>query len=131
MVATNNMNQTTILVTGGAGYIGSHAVLALQRKGYKVIVLDNLIYGHRDIVTNVLEAELWVGDINDRSLLARLFKTYDIAAVMHFAAYAYVGESVTNPEKYYRNNVVGTINLLDAMLTAGVEKFVFSSTCAT
>ena len=131
MVVTNNTNKTTILVTGGAGYIGSHAVLALQRKGYKVVVLDNLVYGHRDIVTKVLEAELWVGDINDRSLLAQLFKTYDIAAVMHFAAYAYVGESVTNPQKYYRNNVVGTINLLDAMLTAGIEKFVFSSTCAT
>ncbi len=131
MIPTNQKHKTTILVTGGAGYIGSNAVLALERKGYKVVILDNLVYGHRDIVTTVLQAKLWVGDINDRSLLAKLFKTYNIAAVIHFAAYAYVGESVTNPEKYYRNNVVGTINLLDAMLTAGVKNFVFSSTCAT
>lgn len=124
-------NQKTILVTGGAGYIGSHAVLALQQRGYKVIILDNLIYGHRDIAEKILQTELWIGDVSDRSLLNRIFATYNIAAVMHFAAYAYVGESVTNPSKYYCNNVVGTLVLLDTMLAAGIQNFVFSSTCAT
>ncbi|NJR50569.1 MAG: UDP-glucose 4-epimerase GalE [Leptolyngbyaceae cyanobacterium CSU_1_3] len=123
--------KPTILVTGGAGYIGSHAVLALKRVGYEVIVLDNLVYGHRDLVENVLQVELVVGDTNDRSLLDRLFATRKIEAVMHFAAYAYVGESVTDPGKYYRNNVLGTLTLLEAMVAASVKKFVFSSTCAT
>jgi len=123
--------KPTILVTGGAGYIGSHAVLALQRAGYPVVVLDNLVYGHRDIVDNVLQVELVEGDTNDRALLDRLFATHPIAAVMHFAAYAYVGESVTVPDKYYRNNFTGTLTLLEAMLAASVKTFVFSSTCAT
>ncbi|NBD32762.1 MAG: UDP-glucose 4-epimerase GalE [Cyanobacteria bacterium] len=121
----------TILVTGGAGYIGSHAVLALQAKGYDVVILDNLVYGHRDIAENNLKAELIVGDTNDRALLDQIFTTREIAAVMHFAAYAYVGESVTNPAKYYHNNVVGSLTLLEAMQKAGIDKFVFSSTCAT
>lgn len=121
----------TILVTGGAGYIGSHAVLALQKAGYNVVVLDNLVYGHRDLVENVLKVELVVGDTNDRRLLDRLFDTYPIDAVMHFAAYTYVGESVTRPDQYYRNNVVGTLTLLEAMVAASIKKFVFSSTCAT
>ena len=121
----------TILVTGGAGYIGSHAVLALQKAGYRVVVLDNLVYGHREIVEEVLKVELVVGDTNDRALLDKLFTTHDIAAVMHFAAYAYVGESVTEPAKYYRNNVTGTLTLLEAMVDANIKKFVFSSTCAT
>lgn len=127
------MSQTkpTILVTGGAGYIGSHAVQALQRAGYGVIVLDNLVYGHREIVEDVLHAKLLVGDTRDRALLDELFQTHDIAAVMHFAAFAYVGESVTDPAKYYRNNVTGTLTLLEAMVAANVKKFVFSSTCAT
>ena len=120
-----------ILVTGGAGYIGSHAVLALRDAGYGVLVLDNLVYGHRDLVESVLDAELVEGDTNDRPLLDRLFSTYPIAAVMHFAAYAYVGESVTDPGKYYRNNVAGTLTLLEAMVAASIPKFVFSSTCAT
>jgi UDP-glucose 4-epimerase len=123
-------NQT-ILVTGGAGYIGSHAVLALQQAGYEVIVLDNLVYGHREIAEDVLKVELIVGDTNDRSLLDNLFASRNIAAVMHFAAYAYVGESVTDPAKYYHNNFVGTLTLLEAMLAASVKTFVFSSTCAT
>ncbi|MHC5614928.1 MAG: UDP-glucose 4-epimerase GalE, partial [Nostoc sp.] len=123
--------KPTILVTGGAGYIGSHTVLALKQAGYKVVILDNLVYGHRDLVEKVLQVELIVGDTGDRALLDHLFKTRDIAAVMHFSAYAYVGESVTDPAKYYRNNVVGTLTLLEAMLTASVKKFVFSSTCAT
>ncbi len=121
----------TILVTGGAGYIGSHAVLSLTQKGYDVVVLDNLLYGHREFIDSMPGAKLIVGDIGDASLLANLFSTHDISAVLHFAAYAYVGESVTAPRKYYRNNVVGTLTLLEAMLDAGISKIVFSSTCAT
>ncbi|WP_013323974.1 UDP-glucose 4-epimerase GalE [Gloeothece verrucosa] len=123
--------KPTILVTGGAGYIGSHAVQALQKAGYSVIILDNLVYGHRDLVEKVLQVELIQGDISDRALLDDLFKRYSIAAVMHFAAYIFVGESVTNPAMYYRNNVVGTLTLLEAMVAANVKKIVFSSTCAT
>lgn len=127
------MSQTkpTILVTGGAGYIGSHAVQALQHAGYGVIILDNLVYGHREIAEDVLRAKLIIGDIRDRPLLDELFQTYEIAAVMHFSAFAYVGESVTAPAKYYRNNVSGTLTLLEAMVAANVKFFVFSSTCAT
>lgn len=123
--------KPTILVTGGAGYIGSHAVRALQQAGYAVVILDNLVYGHRDLVETVLKAELIVGDTNDRALLDQIFASRAIAAVMHFSAYAYVGESVQDPAKYYRNNVVGTLTLLEAMVAASVKRFVFSSTCAT
>jgi UDP-glucose 4-epimerase len=122
--------KSTILVTGGAGYIGSHSVLSLQRAGYEVIVLDNLENGHREIVEDVLQAKLVVGDISDRALLDHLFATYPIAAVMHFAAYIAVGESVTSPNKYYRNNVMGTLTLLEAMVAASIKQLVFSSTCA-
>ena len=125
------MANPTILVTGGAGYIGSHAVLALREAGYEVVILDNLVYGHRDIVETVLKVELIEGDIADRALLDKIFKTREFAAVMHFAAYAYVGESVSQPAKYYRNNVTGTLTLLEAMCDAGIKNFVFSSTCAT
>lgn len=127
------MSQTkaTILVTGGAGYIGSHAVLSLRQAGYDVVVLDNLVYGHRDVVEDVLKVELIEGDISDRALLDQVFASRNISAVMHFAAYAYVGESVTEPDKYYRNNFVGTLTLLEAMLAASIKTFVFSSTCAT
>ena len=118
----------TILVTGGAGYIGSHAVRKLKGAGYSTLVLDNLIYGHREFVN---EEELIVGDLADTQLLARLFSKYDIKAVMHFAAFAYVGESVQEPSKYYRNNVAHTINLLDAMVKYDVRHIIFSSTCAT
>lgn len=122
--------KPTILVTGGAGYIGSHAVLALLRAGYSVVVLDNLEYGHQEFVEDVLKVELVVGDISDRATLDKLFATHNIEAVMHFAAYIAVGESVTNPAKYYRNNVNGTLTLLEAMVAADVKKIVFSSTCA-
>ncbi|MGB3533988.1 MAG: UDP-glucose 4-epimerase GalE [Microcoleaceae cyanobacterium] len=123
--------KATVLVTGGAGYIGSHAVKALKSSGYEVVILDNLVYGHPEIAENVLKTELIVGDTNDRALLDQLFAERKIDAVMHFAAYAYVGESVSQPDKYYRNNVVGTLTLLEAMNAAGIKKFVFSSTCAT
>ncbi len=122
--------KPTILVTGGAGYIGSHAVLALQWVGDGVIVLDNLEYGHREIVEDILQVELVVGNIGDRPLLDKLFATRDIVAVFHFATYIAVGESVTDPVKYYRNNVSGTLTLLEAMIAAGVKKLVFPSTCA-
>lgn len=125
------MNSSKILVTGGAGYIGSHVVLTLQQQGYEVIVLDNLVNGHRDVVEDVLQAELIVGNLGDRSLLDRIFSEHEITAVMHFAAYAYVGESMKEPAKYYRNNVVETLVLLEAMLAARVDKLVFSSTCAS
>lgn len=124
------MSKEAILVTGGVGYIGANAVLALQQQGYEVIILDNLTNGHR-YIADVLSTKLIVGDIADRPLLDRVFAENNIQAVMHFAAYAYVGESVADPAKYYRNNVVGTLVLLDAMLAAGVKKLVFSSTCAT
>jgi UDP-glucose 4-epimerase len=123
--------KPTILVTGGAGYIGSHAVLSLQQAGFAVVVLDNLVYGHRELVEDELKVELVVGDTNDRPLLDRLFATHNITAVMHFAAYIHVGESVSNPGKYYRNNVLGTLTLLEAMVAANIKKLVFSSTCAT
>lgn len=125
------MAKPTILVTGGAGYIGSHAVLALSQAGYPVVVLDNLDYGHKELIASIPNVEVIIGDTIDRSLLDILFNNHQIAAVMHFSAYAYVGESVTAPAKYYRNNVVGTLSLLEAMVAAGIDKFVFSSTCAT
>ena len=123
--------EPVVFVTGGAGYIGSHTVLELQSAGFKVVVLDNLVHGHRDLVEDVLGAELIVGDIGDRALLDQLFSTYNVTAVIHFAAYAYVGESIASPAMYYRNNVAGTLTLLEAMNAAGIDKIVFSSTCAT
>jgi UDP-arabinose 4-epimerase len=119
---------TTVLVTGGAGYIGSHACKALANAGYTPVVYDSLVYGHEWAVK---WGPFERGDILDAARLAEVFGKHRPSAVMHFAAFAYVGESVTDPAKYYRNNVVGTLNLLDAMRTAGVDKLVFSSTCAT
>ena len=123
-------NNQTILVTGGAGYIGSHAALALKNAGYNVVILDNLSYGHQEIVDEVLQVKLIVGDTSDRALLDRLFTEHQIDAVMHFAAYIAVGESVKEPGKYYSNNVASTLNLLEAMLAHNINKIVFSSTCA-
>jgi len=123
--------KSKILVTGGAGYIGSHAVLQLLEAGYEVVILDNLVYGHQDLVETVLKVDLVIGDTSDRHLLDQVFSNYKISAVMHFSAYAYVGESVTNPAKYYRNNVAGTLTLLEAMVAHGVYQLIFSSTCAT
>ncbi len=123
--------KPSILVTGGAGYIGSHTVLALKNRGYKVLILDNLSCGHQNLVDSVLKTELIVGDIGDRHLLAQLFSTHSIDAVIHFAAHAYVGESVREPRKYYRNNLAGSLNLFETMLDYGIKNLVFSSTCAT
>ncbi len=120
--------ESVILVTGGAGYIGSHTVKLLRQRGRSVLVLDDLSEGHRQAL---LGAELVEGSIMDRPLLFRLFEERDISAVFHFAARCYVGESVTDPGKYYGFNAVGTMNLLDAMVASGVQRCVFSSTCAT
>jgi UDP-glucose 4-epimerase len=122
--------KSTILVTGGAGYIGSHAVLALKQSGYNVVIFDNLEYGHQELVKSVLDVELVVGDTRDRASLDRVFATHKIDAVMHFAAYIAVGESVEKPGMYYENNVMGTLNLIEAMRAADIHKLVFSSTCA-
>jgi len=121
--------QEYILVTGGAGYIGSHTVKYLSGLGMPLLVLDNLEHGHREFLK--YGAEFILADLTDRKALSLLFTRYKIKAVIHFAAYAYVGESVNHPAKYYHNNVVGTLHLLDAMRTAGVHHIVFSSTCAT
>ena len=118
----------SVLVTGGAGYIGSHACKALARAGYRPVVFDNISRGHREAVR---WGPLVEGDIADRSLLAAALDEHQISAVMHFAAYAYVRESVSDPAKYYRNNLGGTLSLLEAMREAAVDKLVFSSTCAT
>lgn len=117
-----------VLVVGGAGYIGSHMVRILDRAGHLPIVLDNLCDGHRDSVKG---HKLVVGELADRGLLDNLLTREKIDAVMHFAAFAKVGESVVDPAKYYVNNVMATLELLEAMRTNGVRKFVFSSTCAT
>lgn len=118
-----------ILVTGGAGYIGSHMHRQLTDAGHQVVVFDSLERGNRDAVGDTLFVQ---GDLCRADDIAAVFDAHaDIDAVMHFAAYAYVGESVHEPTLYYRNNVAGTLNLLDAMQRAGVDKLVFSSTCAT
>ncbi|MDR0676511.1 MAG: UDP-glucose 4-epimerase GalE [Elusimicrobiota bacterium] len=116
-----------ILVFGGAGYIGSHSVKHLLENGYDCVVADNLVYGHKDAV---LVKNFEKVDLKDKDGLDKLFKKYKIDTVIHFAAYAYVGESVVNPQKYYQNNVIGTLNLLDTMIANNVKKIVFSSTCA-
>ena len=125
------MAKATVLVTGGAGYIGSHAVLALKQAGYNVVVFDNLSYGHRELVDSILKVELIEGDTSDRALLDQVFRDRQIDAVMHFAAFTYVGESVSDPGKYYNNNVMGTLSLIEAAVAANIDKFIFSSTCAT
>ena len=133
-----------VLVTGGAGYIGSHTVRALARAGHNVVVLDNLIYGHRELVRDVLRVPLVEGQVGDRPLLDHVLagshpavagsplEGRPIEAVLHFAAYAYVGESVTDPAKYYRNNLGDTLALLEALIASPLPiPIVFSSTCAS
>jgi UDP-glucose 4-epimerase len=119
-----------ILVTGGAGYIGSHTVRLLASQGRRVVVLDNLVFGHREAILDS-GVELVVGSVGDRELLRGLFEKHRFGAVVHFAAFAYVGESVTDPLKYYRNNTAEPLTLLEVMQEAGCKVFVFSSTCAT
>jgi UDP-glucose-4-epimerase GalE len=118
--------RSAVLVVGGAGYIGSHAARELRRKGYDAIIYDNLCTGHRFLAEGF---ELIVGDIADGAKLRPVLQRVD--AVMHFAAHAYVGESVSNPRKYFQNNVTDALSLLNAVVDSGVRKFIFSSTCAT
>lgn len=120
--------QQNIMVTGGAGYIGSHMTRLLALAGHNVIIYDNLSRGNEHATSH---GKLVIGDIFDASTLSHAFVTHNIDAVMHFAALAYVGESVDDPEMYYQNNVVGTLNLLNTMRKHNINKFVFSSTCAT
>lgn len=116
-----------VLVCGGAGYIGSHTVRQLQKAGHEALVLDNLCKGHR---VSIGEVPLINTDITDKQALAQVFSSHKIDAVMHFAAYSLVGESVKKPLAYYRNNVLGSLNLLEVMQSCGVEYFIFSSTAA-
>lgn len=118
-----------ILVFGGAGYIGSHTALELIRAGEEVVVADSLVTGYRRAVPE--GAAFYQGDLHDRAFLDHLFETEKIDAVIHFAAFSLVGESVSNPLKYYDNNLCGTKVLLDAMVAHGIDKIVFSSTAAT
>jgi UDP-glucose 4-epimerase len=118
-----------VLVVGGAGYIGSHCVRQLAEAGHRPVVLDNLVFGHRSAVSS--EIPFYNADLGDSIAVAQILKDESIELVMHFAAFAYVGESVTEPRKYYENNFVATLRLLETMLDNGVTKFVFSSTCAT
>jgi UDP-glucose 4-epimerase len=118
-----------VLVVGGAGYIGSHCVRQLTAAGHSPVVLDSLVYGHRAAVAR--EVPFHQADIGDETAVVTVLRQHNIELVMHFAAFCYVGESVTDPLKYYLNNVAATLHLLKAMQTAGVARFVFSSTCAT
>jgi UDP-glucose-4-epimerase GalE len=121
------VNAQSILVAGGAGYIGSHTAKLLARRNYQPVVLDNLVTGHRAAARF---GPFYHGDIEDAQLIARIAREYDISSAVLFAAHAYVGESVENPGKYYRNNIVQSIALLDALLAVGVRQIVFSSSCS-
>jgi UDP-glucose 4-epimerase len=120
-------DQATILVVGGAGYIGSHMTSILLENNYKVVVLDNFSTGFRQLVAG---GQLVEGSLGDGGLLDRLFSEHPIDAVMHFAAFSLVGESVQFPLKYYKNNVAETVTLLEAMIRNGIKRFIFSSTAA-
>lgn len=120
--------RESILVTGGAGYIGSHMVLMLAEQGFDVVTIDNLSRGFQDAVK---AGEFVVGDLADTPLLDRVLGSRKFSAVLHFAALAYVGESVAHPDLYYRNNLLGSINLFDALLRHNIKNCIFSSTCAT
>jgi UDP-arabinose 4-epimerase len=121
-------DSNTILVTGGAGYVGSHACKALAQRGYRPVVYDNLVYGHEAAVR---WGPLERGELADRARLDAVIAQYRPQAVMHFAAFTFVGESIADPGKYYRNNVAGTLSLLEAMRDHGIGQLVFSSTAAT
>ncbi len=120
--------MSEILVVGGAGYIGSHMCKYLHGKGMTPVVLDNLSLGHKE---SVKWGPLFVGNLDDTKILAEIFSKHDIQAVMHFAAFCYVGESMIEPLKYYQNNVAATLGLLSSMLEHGIDKMIFSSSCAT
>lgn len=123
----NNDSPIPILVTGGAGYVGAHACKALAARGFLPVVYDNLVYGHEEAVK---WGPLEVGDIADRAQLDAAIERHKPVAVMHFAAFTYVGESVADPGKYYRNNVAGTLSLLEAIRDHRIDRLVFSSTAA-
>ena len=127
---SHHMKDFPILITGGAGYIGSHTVRHLVSLGKKIVVLDNLVFGHKDAIIDP-SVELVIGNVGDQKLIRELFEKYQFSAVIHFAAFAYVGESVTNPLKYYWNNTAEPIALLQVMQENNCKAFVFSSTCAT
>jgi UDP-glucose 4-epimerase len=116
-----------VLVTGGAGYIGSHCCKELHKKGYYPVVIDNLVYGHRE---NTKWGDFFEGDIADPKLMTEILGSHDIQAIIHFAAYAYVGESMIAPMKYYKNNVQKTIDLLHSAIKYKIKHFIFSSSCA-
>jgi UDP-glucose 4-epimerase len=118
-----------VLVTGGAGYIGSVAVEKLLAKGEEVVVVDNLTRGHRGAIQ--VGSVFYEADVGNSELVKEILKTHEIESCLHFAAYAYVGESVAEPELYYRNNVVQSIQLFDALIEYGARNLIFSSTCAT
>jgi UDP-glucose 4-epimerase len=118
-----------VLVAGGAGYIGSHTVKRLKESGHNPVIYDNLSRGHLSAV-EILKVPSVVADLNDRGTLVRTLREHKIDTVMHFAAFAYVGESVEKPLMYYQNNVATTVSVLEGMQEAGVDRFVFSSTCA-
>jgi UDP-glucose 4-epimerase len=118
-----------VLVAGGAGYIGSHTVKRLKESGHNPVIYDNLSRGHRSVI-DILKVPAVAADLNDREVLVRTLREHKIDTVMHFAAFAYVGESVDKPLMYYQNNVATTVSVLESMQTAGVNRFVFSSTCA-
>ena len=122
-----NYHSKRVLVTGGAGYIGSHTCKALAKRGYVPVVYDNLVYGHKDLVK---WGPLEVGDITNRERIEQVIVQYRPSAIIHFAAHAYVGESVKDPAKYYRNNVVGSLVLLEAMRCYEVKHIIFSSSCS-
>jgi len=124
------LNKGTLLITGGAGYIGSHTVKHLLKKGEKIVVLDNLVFGHRESLPHD-KITFVHGDMSDAELVEKLFAEHKPEAVLHFAAYCYVGESVEEPLKYYRNNVLAPLTVLEAMKKHGTKRFIFSSTCAT
>jgi len=118
----------TILVTGGAGYIGSHVVKMLLERGENVVIIDNLSRGHKESIPKSVTFEK--ADLLDFEGLSNSIKKFSIDAVIHFAAFAYVGESVDNPQMYYSNNVVGSFNLIDVLKENNIDKIVFSSTCS-
>jgi UDP-glucose 4-epimerase len=123
--------MSKILITGGAGYIGSQTNLCLLENGFETLVFDNLVYGHHGVVPESSKCQFIQGDLLNLKDLEAVFENNKIEAVVHFAAFAYVGESVINPAKYYQNNVLGSFNLLETMRKYKCQKLVFSSTCAT